>query len=246
MALGGGAFTARNKTLPGAYVNFISLARVGATFSERGTAAFALDLDWGLEDRVFTVTAAEFAKNSLSIFGYDYGHEKLKGLRDLFANAATVHAYRLGNPASHRHADCEYGAARFSGRRGNDLTLIITEGDNQYTVRTLLDGVLVDSQTVTNAEQLVDNDFVIWDDEAILTATAGIPFTGGENGEIGISDYQRFLAQIESYSDVNAIGVCSDNPQINSLFAGFAKRLRDQVGIKLQCVVFNHAADHEG
>ena len=38
MALGGGAFTAQNKRLPGAYLNFISVAKATTALSDRGIA----------------------------------------------------------------------------------------------------------------------------------------------------------------------------------------------------------------
>jgi hypothetical protein len=249
MALGGGNFIAQNKVLPGAYINFVSLARMGAALSQRGSAAFALELDWGAEDEVFIVTNDEFIKNSMSIFGYDYSHEKMTGLRELFRNAQTLYAYRLGGLGAD-HAGCEFGAARYGGLRGNDLCVVITQNAGSFTVRTLIDGengskTEVDSQTVTNAAQLLDNDFVVWDDEAVLAATAGTPFTGGQNADVNFSSYQRFLSQIQSYY-VNAAGVCSDDPKVNALFADFAKNIRDTAGIKLQCVVFDYPGDHEG
>lgn len=84
MALGGGTFVTQNKELPGAYINFISAASASATLSERGIATMPLELDWGIDGEVFEVTNSDFQKNSLKIFGYDYTHDKLKGLRDLF------------------------------------------------------------------------------------------------------------------------------------------------------------------
>jgi hypothetical protein len=182
-------------------------------------------------------------KNSKVIFGYDYGHEKLTGLRELFRNTRTLYAYRLGSGAE--KAACEFGTAKFGGVRGNDLSVVITKSGNSFTVRTLLEGEQVDSQTVSSAAGLADSDFVAWDDEAVLSATAGTPFIGGENADITISAYQRFLDKISCYS-VNAIGVYSTDSKVNSLFAAFAKNMREKVGVKLQAVLFNHSGDHEG
>lgn len=42
MALGGGTFLVQNKILPGAYMNFISVAYASATLSDRGIATIAL------------------------------------------------------------------------------------------------------------------------------------------------------------------------------------------------------------
>ena len=95
MALGGGTFVTQNKTLPGAYINFVSLASASATLSDRGIATMPLELDWGVEGEVFEVTNADFQKNSMKFFGYPYDHEKMMGLRDLFKNITTLFAYRL-------------------------------------------------------------------------------------------------------------------------------------------------------
>lgn len=62
MAFGGGAFTAQNKTLPGAYINFVSAANASSALSDRGIATIALPLNWGADDKVFTVTASDFKK----------------------------------------------------------------------------------------------------------------------------------------------------------------------------------------
>lgn len=45
MALGGGTFTAQNKELPGAYINFVSAASASAALSDRGIATMPLELD---------------------------------------------------------------------------------------------------------------------------------------------------------------------------------------------------------
>ena len=47
MALGGGTFLTQNKVLPGAYINFISVATASTNMSDRGYAAMGLELDWG-------------------------------------------------------------------------------------------------------------------------------------------------------------------------------------------------------
>ncbi len=95
MALGGGTFVTQNKELPGAYINFVSAAAANASLSERGIATMPLELDWGVTGEVFEVTNGDFQKRSLEIFGYEYTHEKMKGLRDLFLNTQTFYGYRL-------------------------------------------------------------------------------------------------------------------------------------------------------
>ena len=50
MALGGGTWTSQNKTLPGSYVNFVSIAKADASLSDRGVVAMPLTLNWGETD----------------------------------------------------------------------------------------------------------------------------------------------------------------------------------------------------
>ena len=87
MALGGGTFLTQNKVLPGAYINFVSVANASAAISDRGVVTMPIELDWGADDEVFTVTSEEFLKDSQKIFGYPYTDERLKGRRDWFLNA---------------------------------------------------------------------------------------------------------------------------------------------------------------
>lgn len=62
MALGGGTFTTMNKVLPGAYINFVSIARALGTMGERGIVAMPLEMDWGPEDEVITIDAESFKR----------------------------------------------------------------------------------------------------------------------------------------------------------------------------------------
>ena len=91
MALGGGTFASQNKILAGTYINFVSASKATATVGDRGYAAMALELDWGAEGMIIEVTNGDLQKNSMMLFGYDYADEKMKGLRDLFANAKTLY-----------------------------------------------------------------------------------------------------------------------------------------------------------
>ena len=82
--LGGGTFTAQNKILNGAYINFVSASKASASLSDRGIATMPLELDWGVDNAIFEVSPADFQKNSLKIFGYPFtrnqdGHGRRAG-----------------------------------------------------------------------------------------------------------------------------------------------------------------------
>ena len=246
MALGGGTFVTQNKELPGAYINFISAASANAALSERGIATMPLELDWGVDGDVFEVTNGDFQKNSLKIFGYDYTHDKLKGLRDLFLNTQTLYAYKLtsgGTKAANTFAEALYG-----GVRGNDLKITIqvnADDDTLFDVKTVLDTAVVDEQTVAKAADLIANDFVKFKASATLAVTAATPLTGGTNGTVNGTAYQTYLDKIEAYT-YNTMGVVVTDDTTKGLFASFVKRLRDEMGIKFQLVLYNKAADYYG
>ena len=245
MALGGGSFTTQNKVLPGAYFSFISKAVATAKLSERGIAAMALDLNWGVDNAIFSVDAIDFQKNSLKIFGYDYFSEEMKELRELFLHANTVHLYKLTSGG--KNASNTYATALHSGVRGNDLKVVIqtdVDDESKYVVSLYLGTTKVDEQTVAKADELVANDYVTWKTDAELAVIAGEVLTGGENGTSDATAHQAFLNKIEAYPDVNAIGYMGEEETIKTLYVAFAKRMRDEVGNKLQTVVFNYAADN--
>lgn len=244
--LGGGTFVTQNKELPGAYINFVSAASANATLSDRGIVTMPLLLDWGKDGEIFEVGSGDFQKDSLSIFGYDYTHDKLKGLRDLFLNARTLYAYKLTSGG--KKAENNFAKALYSGVRGNDLKIVIqvnADDDTLFDVKTLLDMAVVDEQTVASAADLKVNKFVEFKTDATLTATAAAPLSGGENGEVDGTAYQTYLDKIESYS-FNTMGVVVTDETTKGLFASFVKRLRDEMGIKFQLVLYNKAADYYG
>ena len=244
--LGGGTFNAQNKKLPGTYINFASASRASASLSDRGIVAIPLLMDWGAADEVFEVSNETFVNNSLKIFGYDYSHDKMKGLRDLFKNTKTLYAYRLNGKGT--KATNTYAEAKYPGIRGNDLKIIISKNvddETKFDVKTVLEFKEMDVQTVKNSSELVANDWVTFK-SAELQEIASTPLASGTNGtEVTTSEYQAFLNAIESYS-FNALGCPVEDAKINELFVTFTKRMRDEVGAKFQTVVYRKPADYEG
>lgn len=246
MALGGGIFTTQNKILPGSYINFVSAARA-YTIGERGVAALPVELDWGEEEKVFEVTAEEFQRNSLKLFGYPVDDDRMKGIRDLFKHCQKALFYRLNKGAK---ATCTFADAKYSGTKGNDLKIVIkddVDDESSYLVQTLMGFQIVDEQLVKTKEELVDNEYVAWKQELTLEATASTPLASGTNGEpVTGTEYQNALDALESYK-FNALGCLSTTDEVKKLFAAYAKRMRDQVGAKFIVVLHKKAdSDYEG
>lgn len=258
MALGGGVFTAQNKILPGSYINFVSASAASATLSERGIATMPLDFTMGGTGKVYTVTKDDFLKNSKSIFGYNYTDEKLKGLRDLFKNIHTLYAYNLkrsgGAKATVTGNASQFATCLADGSLGNKVSLVIASNGNKYDVSTKYDGNIIDTCTVTNdGVGFVDNAFVKFDTGAFeyggftmdKVEDGEYPFEGGTDGTITGTAYQNYLDAIESYS-FNTIGTTTTDDNVKALFAEWAKRMRNEIGIKFQCILYKYAnADNE-
>lgn len=246
MALGGGTWTTQNKVLPGSYINFVSAASASAALSDRGIATMPLELDWGKEGEVFEVTNEDFQKNSMKIFGYAFDSPKMKGLRDLFLGAKTLYAYRLNGGGE--KATNDFATALYGGTRGNDLKIVIqANADNpgKFDVVTYLGTVKVDEQTVAATSELVANDYVTFKENATLEITASAPLSGGTNAAVDGTAHQAYLEKIEPYT-YNTMGVAVTDETTKKLYVAFNKRLRDEMGVKFQLVLYQINADFTG
>lgn len=247
MSLGGGSFISQNKVLPGAYINFVSAASASATLSDRGVVTMPLELDWGVEGEIFEVGVDDFQKNSMKYFGYPYTHDKMKGLRDLFKYAKTLYAYKLNSGGT--KASCDFATAKYPGSRGNALKIVIqanVDDPSMFDCYTYMDNVAVDLQTVSAAANLVDNDYVEFKKNASLLVTASTPLTGGATGTVPGQAYQSYFDKIESYR-FNTMGVVTTENTVKELAASFIKRMRDDVGVKFQLVLYDYkSADYMG
>jgi hypothetical protein len=242
MALGGGVWVTQNKKLPGSYINFVSVKGASGTLSERGVVALPLALNWGA-DGVTTLTADDFYNRSDKILGYKYTADEMKGLREVFKNATKVLIYNLNTGGV--KASNNYATAKYAGVRGNDLKIAITKTtDSQFKVQTLLDNKEVDVQVVTTVTDLASNDYVDFKVET-LTETSGVALSGGTNGTTTGDEWTTALSTLETYT-FNVLGAVTTDETVKETVVNWTKRMRDEMGVKFQSVVFNKAGDYEG
>lgn len=164
-----------------------------------------------------------------------------------------AYIYKLNSNTSGGKATNTFATAKYAGTRGNSLSIRIAKNADdasKWDVMTYLAGTLVDSQTVANAAGLVANDYVTFKSDATLAANAGLALTGGTDAAVTVANHQAFLDKIESYT-FNAIGAVNDETvdgaiAVNALYAAFVKRMRDEMGVKFQAVLYHQAADYEG
>lgn len=247
MAHGGGAWLTQNKVMPGTYINFSGLTKAAAVLSDRGIAAAPFVLSWGPEDTVFEITSDDFRKNSQSLLGYSNDAPEMLAFREIFKHATKVICYRLGSGAV--KATCTYGTAKHPGKRGNDLRIVIAtsiDEEGSFDVSTFLDNVLIETQTVASAGDLINNDFVDFKNDAALAATSGTNLTGGADcAEITGAHHLAFLDKIEAYA-FNALCCPAAEASTIAIYVAFAKRVRDELGAKFQLIAWEPIADYEG
>ena len=111
--LGGGVFVTQNKTLPGSYINFVSLASTTSALGERGTVAVALSLNKAA-GTVIELTKNEFATKSNELIGVAYDSEVAAPLREIFRHANKVYIYDLGTDGTAAEAVAALEAYEFN------------------------------------------------------------------------------------------------------------------------------------
>ena len=197
MAIGGGNYTAMNKTIPGAYINFVSAAG-GVTVGSRGIAALPLPLNWGAEGKVIRMEAGDFTRQAEAVFGYDATAAELLLVREAFKRAKTLLVYRVngGGVKATKSIGGIAVTAVCSGTRGNDIRVaVLTNPDGGFDVVTYLGTVEMDKQTVTAAAQLVANAYVTFG-TGTLAAAAATALEGGTNGTASGSTYSAALTAL--------------------------------------------------
>lgn len=252
MPIGGGTFTVQNKILPGAYINFVALGSV-AKMGARGVAALPLELNWGPENKVFSMYSEDFNKMSLNVFGYDPTAAALLLVREALKRARTLLIYRVNSGGT--KASAEVGGmtvtAAWGGTRGNAISVAILANIDDATkvdVVTYLDGMAVDSQTVVKASGsagLKANDFVTFGSAAALDVDVATPLIGGTNGTVNGAAHTAALNGFE-VETFNVIGYPGTDETIKALYAAFVKRLRDDEGKKIVGVLYQYKGDHMG
>ncbi len=206
-----------------------------------------LPLSWGPSKAIITVEAGD---DLFEVLGYPITAPQLLLVREALKRAKTLHLYRL-NSGTKASASIEGLTvnAKYGGVRGNDIAIVIETNihdSSRYDVKTLIDGMEADSQTVASIDELKSNAWVEFFGTGDVTPTAGTPLVGGADGEVTAQDYMDYLAAVEVV-DVQTIGLAETDIGVKDLFVSFVKRLRNEEGKKIQVVMENHPmADDEG
>lgn len=249
--MAGGTWTSQNKPLPGVYINVKSQGNIYANIGERGVVAIAEPLSWGPTNTVQTITPGE---DLTPYIGYDITQPQAMFLREMMKGSDTtagpskILLYRPQG-SSGAAATATIGeltvTALYQGVRGNDITIIVQEQVDEggtYDVSTVIDGTVVDEQSITDLSQLKPNAWVTFSGtDATIEETAGKALTGGTDPTVASADYATFLTAIEPYQFDVLIYDGTDSTTIQA-FAAFVERVSNNIGQKCQAVMAGETA----
>ena len=249
--MAGGTWTSQNKVLPGTYINVKSQGSINANVGDRGVVAIAEPLSWGPSGVVQTIIPGEDLRPYI---GYDVTASQALFLREMMKGSDTTAGpmrILLYRPAgtSGAKATTTIGAltvnALYDGVRGNDITIIVqeqVENEGTYDVSTVIDGSIVDEQSVTGLSQLQANEWVTFAGTGTtITEDAGKALSGGTDPTVSATDYSNFLTAIEPYQFDILVYDGTDTTVIQAI-AQFVERISNNVGQKCQAVMAGETA----
>lgn len=242
--MAGGTWTTQSKVRPGVYIRFKSGTGLGLTVGDRGVVAICEPMSWGPVGQVMTV---DNGADTTPYCGYPITEPGAMFLREIFKGTNRTSAPRqvlLYRPSAtgSSQATAEISpltvTALYPGARGNSITVIVTEdADNEdnFTVSTVVDGEIVDSQQAGTVQELTANAWVTFSGTGALVANTGTALTGGADGTVEATAYSTFLSVIEPH-DFDVLIYDGTDSTVLTAMQSFVKRLADENGQYCQLV----------
>ena len=242
--MAGGTLTTQNKVRPGVYIRFKSGTGLGLTVGDRGVVAICEPMSWGPVGQVMTV---DNGADTTPYCGYPITDPGAMFLREIFKGTNRTSAPRqvlLYRPSATSSSQASAkispltATALYPGARGNSITVIVTEdADNEdnFTVSTVVDGEIVDSQQAQTVQELTANAWVTFSGTGALAANTGTALTGGADGTVEATAYSTFLSVIEPY-DFDILIYDGTDSTVLTAMQSFVKRLADENGQYCQLV----------
>lgn len=254
----GGTWTVQNKQRPGAYINFVSVAKAVGSIGDRGVVTCALPMTWGPTDQLITLYGDDLLNGkSIPKVGCDaFDTEASLPFRIALAGCYKSLLFRLNSGGEKAHVEFKSESfniiAKYEGTTGNDISVVITENkpvSGQYTIDILLKGVQKESfaiETISDIDEIESEwvDFNVSESSSI-PITSGAALTGGTNGTVSksLSTYFSLIGG-ETWQ---CMAVNSTSTELQTLIVDFIKLMREKRGKKVQAVVYNYEdADYEG
>ena len=244
--MAGGTFKTQNKIRPGAYINFKGVARPLSSLGTRGVMTMPVAMSWGAE--VTELLSTELIDGrSLAKIGYTAFDEQSQIFREALKHCYKAIIYRLDTGGTKATASLAplTATAKYAGVVGNEISVSVVANGDAFDVITLFRGIERNRQTVTTVAQLEDNDWVVFSGSGKVVANAGVTLAGGENGTVSDATYDTYLNAIKAYK-WNTMAIPQDSSSVNANIITFIENMRENVGRKVQAVLYNATADYEG
>ncbi len=251
--MAGGTFKSQNKIRPGAYINFKAVAKPLSSLGTRGVMTMPVAMSWG--DTVTELLSTDLLDGkSLAKIGYTAFDEEAQIFREALKNTYKAIIYRLDTGGTKATATIAplTATAKYAGIIGNKISIVVIDLENdagEFEVVTLFDGVEKDRQVAKKVEDLDENDWVKFSGTGDLVANAGTTLASGTNGTISAGTYADYLNAMKSYKwNTMAIpqGEEEANGIVKSNIVTYITNMRENLGKKVQAVMFNVDADYEG
>ena len=245
--MAGGIWHAQNKTIPGVYINVKSQPAVTANVGDRGVVAIAKALSWGPVGEIMEITPGQ---DVTPFIGYDISTAQAQFLREMMKGSdVTSGPMKIllwrSTGADGATASGTIGGisvtANYPGIRGNDIAVLVAadpDSSGTFDVSTIVEGVTVDAQTVSEISALVNNAWVSFSGTGEITAAAATLLTGGADPTVSATDDAAFMTAVEAY-DWDIIAYDGDSETVKEAYIAFVKRLNEAVGRKCQFVGAN-------
>lgn len=205
-----------------------------------GVVTMPLALDWGAQ--VTTITQGE---NTLRKLAHDIGSEEMKLVNEVMKNANTLYLWRLneGTEASIELTSNVTAKAIYPGTAGNRIKVTVEgNGNNKYTVKTYLDNVERDTQTVSSPAEFVPNAYIKLEGSGSFSGDSMQNLANGTDGNTPTSaDYDLYLEKMESY-DFNIMCYTGTDAQVKNKMFNWITRMR-KADLAAQVVMSNAAFD---
>ena len=244
--MAGGTFKSQNKIRPGAYINFKAVAKPLSSLGTRGIVTMPVAMSWGAE--ITELLSSELIDGkSLPKIGYTAFNEESQIFREALKGCYKAIIFRLDTGGTKATASLLplTATAKYAGIVGNEIAVSVVANGANFDVITLFRGVERNRQTVKTVVELVPNDYVVFSGTGNVVANAGVTLAGGLNGTVNTETYSTYLDKIKAYK-WNTMGIPQDSSAVNANIVTFITNMRENVGKKVQAVLYNATADYEG
>ncbi len=254
----GGTWKAQNKVRPGAYINFKAVQKPSIAVGTRGIVACALPMTWGPTDEVITLYSTELMSDkALAKIGCNVNNlDESLPYRLLLGDCYKALLYNLNIGGAKATATLQSDltiTAKYQGSTGNKVSVAVIVDSSAKYLHVFFNGIVKEIFTVSTFGDCLEIDSQWIDcscdsskESTELTANAGVALTGGTNGNISTDNVSTFLDKIRN-KEWNCCVVQSTDTSVPTTLANAIKDLRENIGKKVQAVVYNtNAANYEG